>query len=381
MKRTSSQETEAPLSQETYELLVRGLHEAETNDGGDLLFQEEKQVLPQNGNFVNYGLPPCADSLLPQRINCAAANMAVTSLPGKPSAAPYPGEHNFRIGFEPTLGPIQKSIPSTYSEQLNQLFCNVDTLVPVKFFYNMEKLPPNSYIRGILVGKRDDFVVKTCAKHAEERKEKGHPNYHHMVQVKSQNALYGLCANTGIYFVQIPLLPRQAGIDYALEMFRFSCYNSDLKSKVDLQVVFTLEHSGTVIGRQAVGLRVCACPGRDRKSYEKRMLRRENSLLKSKHPSSDENISKRKRAKVQDDEKIYTLCYRDKKRFDQIKHISEALDACESKDTMSNLPTGIIKPTERTESGGVTKWVLENAELVSTVKTYPDRKPTAVKHE
>ena len=37
----------------------------------------------------------------------------------------------------------------------------------------------------------------------------------------------------------------------------------------------------------------------------------------------------------------------------------------------SNLPTGVLKPAERTASGGVSKWLLENSEMVATNKIYP----------
>jgi len=36
-----------------------------------------------------------------------------------------------------------------------------------------------------------------------------------------------------------------------------------------IQVVFTLEHCGVVLGRQAVEMRICACPGRDRRNDER----------------------------------------------------------------------------------------------------------------
>ena len=55
------------------------------------------------------------------------------------------------------------------------------------------------------------------------------------------------------------------------EMFAFMCLSSfDFGlSKRPVEVIFTLEKDGKTLGRRVVEIRVCACPGRDRKSDER----------------------------------------------------------------------------------------------------------------
>jgi len=55
-----------------------------------------------------------------------------------------------------------------------------------------------------------------------------------------------------------------------------------------VQVIFTLERDGQVLGRQSVELRICACPGRDRRTDEESLLpggqRRERTNAKTTPP-------------------------------------------------------------------------------------------------
>jgi hypothetical protein len=54
-----------------------------------------------------------------------------------------------------------------------------------------------------------------------------------------------------------------------------------------IQVIFTLEYDNQVLGRQAVEVRICACPGRDRRAEEK-------ALLPDSTPSNKGAIKRRK---------------------------------------------------------------------------------------
>ena len=61
------------------------------------------------------------------------------------------------------------------------------------------------------------------------------------------------------------------GTEYVTEMFAFMCFSSCASgpSRRPVEVIFTLEKNGETLARQVVEIRVCACPGRDRKSDER----------------------------------------------------------------------------------------------------------------
>jgi len=65
-----------------------------------------------------------------------------------------------------------------------------------------------------------------------------------------------------------------AGTEWVTNLFQFMCFSSCVGglTRRPIQVIFTLEQCGTVLGRQAVEIRICACPGRDRKNEERTQL-------------------------------------------------------------------------------------------------------------
>ena len=66
----------------------------------------------------------------------------------------------------------------------------------------------------------------------------------------------------------------QAGAVWVTNLFQFMCLGSCVggPNRRPLQIVFTLEKDNQVLGRRAVEVRICACPGRDRKADEKAAL-------------------------------------------------------------------------------------------------------------
>jgi len=65
-----------------------------------------------------------------------------------------------------------------------------------------------------------------------------------------------------------------AGADWVTNLFQFMCFSSCVGglSRRPVQVIFTLEREGQVLGRQSVELRICACPGRDRRTDEEALV-------------------------------------------------------------------------------------------------------------
>ena len=80
--------------------------------------------------------------------------------------------------------------------------------------------------------------------------------------------------NTGRQSVVLPHESPQAGSEWVTNLFQFMCLGSCVggPNRRPLQIVFTLEKDGQVLGRRAVEVRICACPGRDRKADEKSEL-------------------------------------------------------------------------------------------------------------
>lgn len=118
-------------------------------------------------------------------------------------------------------------------------------------------------------------VVKRCPNHSvsKEHNEK-HPAPAHLVRCEHKLARYAEDQSTCRQSVIIPHETPQAGAEWVTNLFQFMCLGSCVggPNRRPLQIVFTLEQDGRVLGRRAVEVRICACPGRDRKADEKAVL-------------------------------------------------------------------------------------------------------------
>ena len=99
---------------------------------------------------------------------------------------------------------------------------------------------------------------------------------------------------------------------WTLVTYQFMCNSSCVGnlSRRPVNTVFTLESAtGEVLGRQVIGLRVCACPGRDRDSEETTATQkvRSKKAVKRVHHTNDTNESRSNKQPRMEDNEIFTL--------------------------------------------------------------------------
>jgi len=133
-------------------------------------------------------------------------------------------------------------------------------------------------------------------------------------------------------------------------------------------VIFTLEKEGRTLGRQVVEVRICACPGRDRKADEGRLLcsghpnginGKKNKRARSGPKSKEEPRKKFQKSETEEPEEEFTVTTRNKDVFDILMHMKEKLeekfdpyyDGCpspsssEGEEVSHTLTPGMIRPT------------------------------------
>lgn len=209
-----------------------------------------------------------------------AHSAAPPPIPAVPASSAYRGDYGFEVSYQ-QQSKDTKSATWTYSEVLKKLYVRMAHTCPVRF-KTASSPPPGSVIRAMPVYIKPEHVqevVKRCPNHA------SNPQYNenrqappqHLLVCEHKRARYDDDPYTGRLSVVIPHEPPQAGTEWVTNLFQFMCFSSCVGglTRRPIQVIFTLEHSGLVLGRQAVEIRICACPGRDRRNEEKMLLQTE----------------------------------------------------------------------------------------------------------
>ncbi|XP_070561058.1 tumor protein 63-like isoform X3 [Ptychodera flava] len=258
--------------------------------------------------------------------------MMASPIPTVPSNCDYTGEYGFEISLSNSMSSSSKSATWTYSEMLKKLYVRMGVTCPIKFKTRTQP-PPGSIIRAMPVFKRPEHVkevVKRCPNHssAKEHNER-HPAPSHLVRCENVQAMYTEDPTTGRQSVIVPCENPQVGTEFFTCLYSFMCFSSCVGglNRRPIQVIFQLEKDNTVLGRKVLEVRICACPGRDRKTDERhaqpppKQLKRGYSKTQQGFQVMSVGTKRRK-----GDDDIYTLTVRGRENYEILLKIKESLE-------------------------------------------------------
>ncbi|XP_028831252.1 cellular tumor antigen p53-like [Denticeps clupeoides] len=318
-----------PMSQGTFELLWSNLGEpVELNT---LLHElpPRPDILP-----LERPLTPTLEDLevvlqLPSG-SCCTDNLPPTATT-VPSTSDYPGEYEFQIRF--TQFSTAKSATSTFSTKLNKLYCQLAKTCPVEVLVKQD-LPQGAVLRATPVYKKSDHVadaVLRCPHHQNiAENNDGVTHRSHLIRIEgTQRAQYLEDDVTKRHSVIVPYERPQLGSDATTLLLSFMCNSSCMggMNRRPILTILTLEtQMGQVLGRRVFEVRVCACPGRDRKTDEENSGKTTgNNTDKKKFQKIPDQVKKRK-ADSDPEEEVFLLPIRGRERYEMLRSINSSLE-------------------------------------------------------
>lgn len=254
-----------------------------------------------------------------------------------PSTIDYPGQHGFQLRFQQTG--TAKSVTSTYSQQLNKLYCQLAKTCPVEVLVTLDP-PPGAILRATAVYKKAEHVsevVRRCPHHQSVTdNNKGVAHRSHLIRVEgNQRALYVEDEHTMRQSVIVNYEPPQLGSEGTTVLLNYMCNSSCMggMNRRPILTILTLETPDEkVLGRRCFEVRVCACPGRDLKTEEENANKVQNGTKtpgtkrKSRPAPTTETKKVKSSNSGSEDEEVYVLSVHGKERYKWLKKINDGLE-------------------------------------------------------
>ncbi|XP_045920360.1 cellular tumor antigen p53 [Micropterus dolomieu] len=287
-----------------------------------------------------YMLP--SDSLLPdefdEKLFDSFTEMSATDSVTPPSSTvpvttDYPGENGLQLRFQKSG--TAKSVTSTFSELLNKLYCQLAKTTPIEIHVTKEP-PAGAVLRATAVYKKTEHVADVVRRCPHHQNEDTAEHRSHLIRVEgSQRALYFEDPHTKRQSVTVPYEPPQLGSEMTTILLSFMCNSSCMggMNRRPILTILTLETpEGLVLGRRCFEVRVCACPGRDRKTEEDNSAKLQNGTKQTKKrksaPPPDTSLKKTKSASSaeEEDKEVFTLRVHGRERYEMLKKINDGLE-------------------------------------------------------
>ncbi|CAL8385023.1 unnamed protein product [Arctogadus glacialis] len=259
---------------------------------------------------------------------------ATHAAPTVPTTSDYAGEYGFHIRFQNSG--TAKSVTSTYSVSLNKLFCQLAKTCPVEVLVDGAP-PPGAILRATAVYKKTEHVADVVRRCPHHLKEDAVEHRSHLIRVEgSQRAQYMEDPNTKRQSVTLPYEAPQLGSGHTTLLLNYMCNSSCMggMNRRAILTILTLESSeGHVLGRRCFEVRVCACPGRDRKTEEGNVEKKTEGskpTKKRKSPPTPAPAAPPKRvlsasSAEEEDKEVFVLQVVGRKRYEVLKQINDAL--------------------------------------------------------
>ncbi|XP_072233029.1 cellular tumor antigen p53 [Leuresthes tenuis] len=274
-----------------------------------------------------------------------------------PVTTDYPGDYGFKLRFQQSG--TAKSVTSTFSELLNKLYCQLAKTSPIEILVTKEP-PQGAFVRATAVYKKTEHVGEVVRRCPHHQNEDSTEHRSHLIRVEgSQLAHYFEDLVTKRQSVTVPYEAPQLGSEMTTILLSFMCNSSCMggMNRRPILTILTLETpEGLVLGRRCFEVRVCACPGRDRKTEEENKNKTQNGTKQTKKRKSipapeAASVKKSKSASSTEEEEkeVFLLPVRGRERYEMLKKLNDGLELLE-KDGRKNKAS--VKPEVAVPTNG-----------------------------